>query len=900
MNLFRISLLVLATILLFFSHTMAVDLHPDLKEKFKREGKFEEYLESMKDLRAKGVNAPSKRTLLKSITLGSGTDTLRAVVLLTEFSDNLASGNMVDYVDSAYFDTLFNSEGTLTYGSMREFYDENSRGQFVFIADVYGWYMMPQTYDYYVDEQKGFGDFPTNAQGLVYDAIYEADPDVDYSIYDRDDDEYVDALILVHAGPGFEVSGNVNHIHSHKWSLPFMFEISTDGVTLSDYNINPEENSVSFPEPIAIGVFCHEFGHTLNLPDLYDSDYTSTGVGDWSLMASGSYNGNSQNPAHFDAWCKMRLGWLVPENITTSVQDHEFPQVITSGYVARLWTNGSGGQEYFLIENRQKLGFDAHLPGEGLLIWHVDETNWSNQNEYNYLVGLEQADGLFELEENQGDGDRDDPYPGNMNVREFSETTIPSTATNDDDSTLVAVWNISDSDSLMTANLDINFTRPRFEFVDYFIAEISGDGDDIIESNETWGLNLQVVNVRADGDNVTVNTTIDDPTIVVTPAVKILGNMPSQDTADNFSSPISFTIPAEMDASIANITFVVKDLAETDSITASLKIFVGAVEILLVCHDGDIHDYQDYYTDVFDSLKVPYQVYNRDTLPTPGSEFLSSPKIIWYSSFDSLEHSDVEFLTQYLNGGGRLFLTGQNISENLATGSDSLFMKDYLKVSFNKNTLFDTKIYGVGGSQIGADEFKLYVYGPTGAYNPNSKDWLKDINPAAMPSLSYKSTPTNDNIAGIEYSGTYNLVFWGFGFECVSNLNPDIYSTRYEAMQRVLTFLDNIATNADDGPNSEVLPKRFTLNQNYPNPFNPRTVISYELNHHVSGDVSLRIYNILGREVMTIKDLPSETGRYKLEWNGRSNSGKSVTSGVYFYRLQAGTETQTRKMILLK
>ncbi|MBD3219396.1 MAG: M6 family metalloprotease domain-containing protein, partial [candidate division Zixibacteria bacterium] len=511
-------ILIFASLFIASSILYSAPLRPDIAEKLKQEDKFENYKQSMRELRQIGLNAPSQSKFKRTvISQGAGPDTMKAVVLLLEFPDNPA--NDVLYVSPEYFDTLFNFEGDWQDGSMREFYDENSRGQFVFMADVYGWYMMDSTYDYYVDSNRGFNhDPPQNAQGMVWDALVLTDGEIDYSQYDNDGDNYVDALILVHAGAGYEETGDVTMIHSHKWFMPSTF-VSNDGVYLRDYNMNPEQspigqfNNVEY-EPVSIGVFCHEFGHTLGLPDLYDTDYSSTGVGNWSLMASGSYNGNSKSPAHLDAWCKKEMGWINPDVIETSVRDHEFPESITSGYAAKLWTNGdSTGNEYFLIENRQKKGFDSKLPGEGLLIWHVDESQWTNQNEYNYLVALEQADGKFQMEEGGG-SDLNDPYPGGMSVREFSETTVPSTLGNpyfvvDDgdsivmrDSTFTAVWNISDSDSLMYASLDVNYTRPRYELVDYFVTEISGDGDDFIEPGETHGLSVTVANYRADAQDV--------------------------------------------------------------------------------------------------------------------------------------------------------------------------------------------------------------------------------------------------------------------------------------------------------------------------------------------------------------------------------------------------------------
>ncbi len=909
----------------------AVDLHPDLKEKLIREGKYDEYVASMKDARARGVCQPAEhgKHLMQTLSQNDGPDTVKAVVLLVEFSDNLANNPGDPYnifATQQYFDSLVNSVGytdSLPLGSMREFYLENSHGQFVLTADVYGWIMMPQKYEFYVDGQRGFGTHPQNAQGLVEDAVSAADPLVDFSEYDNDGDGVVEGLIVVHAGPGYEETGDTTMIHSHKW---FVNQTTlVDDVYISAYNCNPEESRpfLGTPSRIQIGVFCHEFGHTLGLPDLYDYDYgagASQGMGNWSLMASGSYNGNSASPAHFDAWCKYFLGWIDPVEITESVRDYEFEESFTSGFVAKLWRDGNYyGPEYFLIENRQKKGFDKYIPGEGLMIYHIDETNWGNDDEYNYLVALEQADGEYDLEENRNQGDSQDPYPGSLNIREFSEMTMPNTLENRDstilypdtdsaqyvfsyDSTYVAVWDISDSDSLMYASLDVNYTRPRFELIDYQVSEVSGDGDEDIEPGETFGLGIKVANYRAPAGEVRVHTTFDLADIVIADTIRLLGDHPSLDTLDNFADPIEFSIPDGIDPTITVMNFMVVDSAHTDSVSASMQFNVGNPRVLIVDHDGTgPKEYEHFYTDIFDSLKIPYVLYERNGNGTPSEDYLTFPVIIWFVTADTsqnsyLESSDIQFLKDYMDSGGKLFLTGQNIAEYLSSGPDSLFLKNYLKCSYEKSgrAYFDVK--GYDDSQIGYDTLWLQIHGWDGSFTNNSMDVLKDVAPEAQPSLYYIS---NDGVAAVEYDGSYKLAFWGFGFEGITSASP-IKDTRVTAMTRVLDFLDNIVTDVEDEIRvGEQLPKSFSLEQNYPNPFNPTTVISFNLQKGVS-NASLEVYNILGRQVKTLVDGPLDAGRYTVTWDGRDDGGNAVASGVYFYRLRADEQVEAKKMLLMK
>ncbi len=99
-------------------------------------------------------------------------------------------------------------------------------------------------------------------------------------------------------------------------------------------------------------------------------------------------------------------------------------------------------------------------------------------------------------------------------------------------------------------------------------------------------------------------------------------------------------------------------------------------------------------------------------------------------------------------------------------------------------------------------------------------------------------------------------------------------------------------------PDHVIVPKEFALRQNYPNPFNPTTTIEYDV--AADAHIVIKIYNILGQEVATLVSDRRSVGRYRTVWNGKNDRGESVSSSVYFYRLQAGSVVKTRKMLLVK
>jgi immune inhibitor A len=445
--------------------------------------------------------------------------TWRALALLVEFTDNPAS------VGASFFDTLLFSTGD---GTLKDYYDEVSYGILdivtVNLPSSVGWMTMPRTYAYYVDRSNGFGAYPQNAQRLAEDAVRAADPVVDYSRYDNDADGWVDSLFIIHAGPGAEFTGEPSHIWSHKWSMvddPF-----ADGVWLDSYTMEPEYWEA--PGDMTVGVYAHELAHTFGLPDLYDPDGSSRGIGDWGLLGGGGWNGSlGSSPAWPSAWSRALLGWVNPTNLAANQTGVGIPAAETSQTVYRLWTNGAIGSEYFLVENRQPVGYDAALPGFGLLVWHIDEGKPGNEQECDQLnnwdcgtahlsVALEQSDGLRELERGVDGGDAGDPFPGNTNGFYFDFGTVPNSSSYSTGlPTCVGAGNIGPSSPTMIADLSVSCDPGLVGSVVYQSHSVdddstgnsSGNADGFADCGET--IELFVVLSNSGADSATdVNATI--------------------------------------------------------------------------------------------------------------------------------------------------------------------------------------------------------------------------------------------------------------------------------------------------------------------------------------------------------------------------------------------------------
>jgi immune inhibitor A len=373
------------------------------------------------------------------------TGTRRALVLLVDFSDKAATQTQ------AHFSDMLFSVGTYATGSMRDFYREASYTQLDVIGVVSGaggptagWYRAPQPKSFYTDGNYGFNGYPKNAQRLVEDVVALADPNVNFADYDNDGDGIVDALVVICAGTGGEQTGNVNDIWSHKWNITPQVR---DGVKIDRYFMAPEDGRV--------GVMAHELGHLLmGWPDLYDTDYSSAGTGRWDLMAAGSWNGGGDRPAHPTLWCKTRVEWVTPTVIWNATQSVTLPPYASNSVGFKLPIGSVGSQEYFLLSNRQQAGFDTALPGEGLLIEHVDDAKNNNTDENHYLVDIEQADGQRHLNLNANRGDATDPYPTATNAA-FSGSTTPNSNAYSGAASNVEVTNVARSGDNVTADIKV-------------------------------------------------------------------------------------------------------------------------------------------------------------------------------------------------------------------------------------------------------------------------------------------------------------------------------------------------------------------------------------------------------------------------------------------------------------
>jgi M6 family metalloprotease-like protein len=377
-------------------------------------------------------------------------DVWRVPVLMITFTDD-----SLTYTPQNFNFALFDTTHATPLGSVYDYYKWVSGNRLTVLGNVVAVVNLPHDHFYY-----GYGSYglntpatPQNMYGAIRDALVQCQAQVTWSNYDLDHDGYVDMLWVIHAGNGGEAGLDRNSFWSMtsrlsggwRYGTPFVTPELVPGSTtqymrLDRFSMLPELSSNYPTARSEIGVYCHEFGHALGLPDLYDTSQlgggANQGPGNWSLMSSGAYGLNgvtADRPSHLGAWPMLYLGWcstIQPMNDTTMT----LSPIESGGPIASMWFQGETSSERFLIENRERLGFDAFLPSPGLLVYHVDESGIGSRLAANRInagltPGLQvvEADGHYDLTYGHNRGDSSDPYPGSLGVLTLNDDTQPST-----------------------------------------------------------------------------------------------------------------------------------------------------------------------------------------------------------------------------------------------------------------------------------------------------------------------------------------------------------------------------------------------------------------------------------------------------------------------------------------
>lgn len=386
-----------------------------------------EYLSSSEKIEYRRQATPKRIRISDYPVIGRS----KSLVLLVDFNDVRFSTLPDAY---SYFNGMLNEEG-FRYengadGSARDYYLASSAGNFDPDFVVVGPITLPKDRAAYGADDEGWLDL--RGHEMVVDACVIADSTIDFRDFDLDADGEVDNVYIFYAGYGqadtMEPDAlwpQSNMLHTNK-----DVDLILDGVRINHYAYSNElryEGNSNPPMPVGIGTFVHEFGHVLGISDHYDSTFAGhrPGVDNWDTMAAANYFNNMHTPPLFSAFERGELGWLTYSDLT-GVHNGDIvtlPPLDESNMAYRVSVAGKGGNEYFILENRRQRGWDTYLPGEGMIVWHIDmdEDAWLSNNvntdPSHNRVDIVEADGYESLNNLAGD-----PFPGKRNVREFDFT----------------------------------------------------------------------------------------------------------------------------------------------------------------------------------------------------------------------------------------------------------------------------------------------------------------------------------------------------------------------------------------------------------------------------------------------------------------------------------------------
>ena len=396
----------------------------------------------------------------------------------------------VEFTDSSIVHTkaeleqrLFDTTGAEPTGSMYDYYQWVSGRRLRVRGEVVATVRLSHDRDYYAADAWGVNAVgtPNNDYGMFREAVSACDGAVDFSRFDLDGDGYVDMLWIVHAGPGAEITGNRKDLWSITsratagWSNGSPADCTdlvpgsqTQHIRIDRFTVLPELSGLHPGQLNEIGVFCHEFGHTLGLPDLYDTSVlggaANTGPGNWALMSSGAYGGDGispESPSHMGAWCSLWLGWT---NRVRPTQDTTLTlaPLIDGSPLIEFWFQGEDSPEHFLLENRIREGYDKKLPNDGLLVHQVDEAMIGQRISSNRIntgptpgMRVLEADGDYDLYYGYNRGDASDPFPGTAHRTYVDDLTIPSTRTFTGAPTNIAIKDVARSGRNVTLRLQV-------------------------------------------------------------------------------------------------------------------------------------------------------------------------------------------------------------------------------------------------------------------------------------------------------------------------------------------------------------------------------------------------------------------------------------------------------------
>lgn len=360
-----------------FSETVSSLLAHDPENRSEAEDNFLSVLRNLESsaASAKPIYRKSSSTQTEIEPRYSFTGIKKGLIILTQFYDvKFSEAN-----PRLTFDSIANYKGYNKgnfVGSVNDYFYAQSSGQFDINFDVVGPVTLSKIEAYY--GKNDIEGYDTRPGQMVAEACLAVDDTVDFKKYDWDGDGMVDQVYILYAGYGENENAPSTTIWPHEWTLggsDYGKKLFLDGDSVNTYACSNElsgDGSSIRKNISGIGTMCHEFSHCLGLPDMYDTANDSVyGMYEWDILSKGSYNKDGFQPAGYTSYEKWWCGWLEPTELVNNQRaDNMAP--LSDGGQSYVIYNDNHKNEYYLLENRQFVNWDASLPGAGLLVTHID------------------------------------------------------------------------------------------------------------------------------------------------------------------------------------------------------------------------------------------------------------------------------------------------------------------------------------------------------------------------------------------------------------------------------------------------------------------------------------------------------------------------------------------------
>ena len=344
------------------------------------------------------VRGESKMAKARRARQETGTERLlasRGAVILVSFADKAFSSSNADMTQWAMGETYTYNGAT---GSIRQYFIDQSWGQYAMEIDVIGPVKVSKSVSYYGKNDYNGDD--QHADEMVVEACKLAHDSlgVDFSRYDNNGNGKVDWVVILYAGKGEADGGASSTIWPHQYELSYTGKsFKLDGKTVDHYCcLNELDGSTG--KRCGIGTFCHEFSHVMGLPDFYATNNARhRTMCDWDIMDYGPYNNGGNTPPNYSAYERWFMGWFNPK-LVNSKCSVILPELHTSCGAVYMTEDGSAITDilspmpkvFYLFENRQQSGWDYYLPGSGMLITKVNYSvsKWLNNTVNNTSTNL--------------------------------------------------------------------------------------------------------------------------------------------------------------------------------------------------------------------------------------------------------------------------------------------------------------------------------------------------------------------------------------------------------------------------------------------------------------------------------------------------------------------------------